>query len=317
MLLEPFLVLEGIVLLREGYASALEPAVKDLGNSLHSAATALTAKGDLVNELSVEVIKANSARVVNILNASENDLFAALVTLPYRNRSTPISVSRDIPVTCALKPVAKSSVLDRFGYPVYLLVTFDKSFLDLTDIEIVGIHRLVDKGTLTSPAVRIVMLDSSVGNSLAVVIEESDDHRVHLDNRLLSLNGIEIGHLFGKSSFCVNGVDKRDTVILAGPVVVLTERGSGMNYTNTLVSSDVISRYHAESAVCRLVCKIGEEGLVSLANKLCSLYFFKYHGLVAEHLLEVRKNVLTSHENSVLNLDESVVKLLTDSKAKV
>ena len=317
MLLEPLLVLKGIMLLRKRHASALEPAVKNLWNSLHSATTALTSKGDLINKLSVKIIKANTARVVDILNASENDLLAALVTLPYRYRSTPISVSRDIPVSCSFKPVTESSVLNGLGYPVYLLVALNKSFLYLTDVEIVCVHRLVNKRTLTSPAVRIVVFYSSVCNSLAVVVEESDDYGVHLDNSLLSLNGVEIGYLLGKSSLCVNGVDKRNTVVLTCPIVVLTERGSGMNYTNTLVSTNIVSRYDAERAVCRLVCEIGEKGLVSLADKLCSLYFLEYHGLVTEYFFEVAENVFTSNENPILDLNESIVKLLTNCKAEV
>jgi hypothetical protein len=165
--------------------------------------------------------------------------------------------------------------------------------------------------------VRIVVLYSAVCNSLAVVIKESYDNGIHLDNVLLLLDRIEVCYLLSESSLCVYGVNKRNTEVLAGPVVVLTKCGSGMNYTNTLVGADVIGSNDSERTFSGLVREIWEERLVAISNKLSSLYCFDYLGLIAEYLFEVGKCCLASNENSVLELNARIIKLLTYCKTEI
>ena len=90
-----------------------------------------------------------------------------------------------------------------------------------------------------------------------------------------------------------------------------------MNDTNTFVSANVISSNDSECAVSRLVCEIWEEGLIAIANKLCSLYCLYDLGLFAEYLFKIRERCFTGNENSVLKLNESIVKLLTYCKAEI
>ena len=208
-------------------------------------------------------------------------------------------------------------MLNGLGNPVDLLVGLYKTVLYLADVEIICIHRLVDKGSLTSPAVRIVMLDGTVGNSLSVLIKEADDNGVHLDNVLFTLKRIEICYFGSKATLRINGIYKRNSVVLAGPIVVLTECGGGMNDTNTLVGSYIVSRNDTERALFGKVCKIGEERLIGIAYKLGSETFLDYNGLRTEYVLEVGKSVLTRNVDLITHLNVSVGQLLTYRKAEV
>ena len=130
---EPLLVLKGIVLLCERYRTALEPAVENFGYSYHSAVTvgAVALELDLIHILSVQIGEPYAALLLYLIDRTQYDSLAALVALPYRDRSRPVSVSGYIPVTGILQPLAESAVFNCLGYPVYQLVLSYQLVLDL------------------------------------------------------------------------------------------------------------------------------------------------------------------------------------------
>ena len=152
------------------------------------------------------------------------------------------------------------------------------------------------------------MLDSSICNRLSVFIEEANYNGVHLDNVLISLKRIEICNVGCKLTLCVNGVYKRNLIVLAGPVVVLTKCGSGMNYTYTLFRANVVGGNNGKYAgMSRLFAlEVVKQGLVGLANKVCANAFLNYLGLLAKDLFKVSKSFLTCNEYFVFNLNVSI-----------
>ena len=264
----------------------------------------------------MQICESYAALFFDLVYRTEYDSLAALVALPYRYRSRPVSVSGDVPVTGIFEPLAESAVLNGLGYPVDILVLGDQLVLDLGNIEVPGIHSLVYQRSLTSPAVRIVMLDGTVSNSLTLLVKEADNCGVHLDNVLLAVLLIEVGYFLGESALCVNGVHQRDSVVLAGPVVVLTESGSGMYDTNTFVSADIVSCDNSECLIFK-ICKIGEEGLISSAYQFLALCGLYYLGFLAEDLVISGKNCGTSDEYLVAYVAESIFKILAYCQTQV
>ena len=314
---KPFLVFERVMLLREGYAAAFKPAVQNFGYTLHQAAAMGAFEGDFVQILSVQVVGANAACLFDFVNAAEHRFMRTFVALPNGNGGTPITVTGDIPVTSAFQPVAETSVFHGFGHPVDPFVEFNQAILDLADVEVVRIHRLVDKGTLTTPTMGIVMLNRTIRNSDAVVVQETDDNGVHFDNRLFFLDGIEVRNFFGELPLAIYGVNQRNSVLFARPVVVFPERRSGVYDTNTFFRTNVIGGHNTESAFRLLVRKVREQGFIGRTNKVSALAFFHDFGLLAEHFVELGKGVFARHQDTVANVDERIIEFFPYRQAKV
>ena len=70
VVLKPFFIFKGIMLLRKGNTSAFKPTVKNLGNTVHSASALGTLECYLVHILSVKVIKSYTACLLNFINTA-------------------------------------------------------------------------------------------------------------------------------------------------------------------------------------------------------------------------------------------------------
>ena len=315
--LEPVLVLERIVLLCKRHAAGLKPAVEHLRDAVHGRA-ALAREGNLIDKLSVQVIEALAASLLDLIEGAENNALAALRTLPDRDRGRPVAVSGDVPVTGIFEPLAEAGILDGIRDPVDLLIVqLDEARLQLLDIEIPCVHCLIDERLAAAPAVRIVMLDRAVRDSLAVVVEETDDRRVHLNDGLCVGIGVEVGDLLREVTLLIDRVDHRDLVVAAGPVVVLTECRCGMDDADALLGADIVSSHDAERALCGLIGKVREQRLVGLSDEVCALALLQNDRLLAENLGEVGKCCLTRDKDLALDLNECIVKLFADCKAEV
>ncbi len=68
---ESILVLERVVDLCVGHGSGLEPAVENLGDALHHAATFGACPRDRIDEVAVQVVQPNSGTLVQLVDGPD------------------------------------------------------------------------------------------------------------------------------------------------------------------------------------------------------------------------------------------------------
>jgi hypothetical protein len=74
--------------------------------------------GDGIDTLSVEISDVGSARkLLELLDRADADNLFKIRADPERDWGTPVSISRDVPVTCVLQPLTESTVTDALWYP--------------------------------------------------------------------------------------------------------------------------------------------------------------------------------------------------------
>ena len=78
--------------------------------------------------------------------------------LPDIKGCAPVSVTGNTPVLLIFKPVAEAALADAFGNPVYGIVVADKVILNIGHFYKPGLTGVVDKGSVTAPAVGIIVL---------------------------------------------------------------------------------------------------------------------------------------------------------------
>ena len=80
-----------------------------------------------------------------------------VVTLPHRNRSTPIAVARNRPVTSISKPVTKNTIFNMLWLPRNLLIKLHHAIPKCRDLHEPRGHRLIDQRIAAAPAVWIAV----------------------------------------------------------------------------------------------------------------------------------------------------------------
>ena len=193
--------------------------------------------------------------------------------LPDVKRCSPISVTGEAPILNVLKPVAKSSLTDILGNPVYSIVVLNKVFTNLGHLDKPSVASVVDKRSITSPAMRIIVLKLGRGEELALFVEVCDNHRVSLLNEDACVWSLG-SHL----TLAVNELNERKTVSSADLVIVLTECGSDMNDTRTVGHGNVVVSGDVMSLLALLRSRLSgaaPESLVASALKLDTLHFLK------------------------------------------
>ena len=103
----------------------------------------------------MKILDLLSTLCLKLLNRSDYLDIIRAVALPYRNRIAPEPVAAYSPVTCTLKPLSETSVLDMIRNPSDFLVAVKHSLLNLLDIDEPAAHRPVDQRHLSSIAERI------------------------------------------------------------------------------------------------------------------------------------------------------------------
>ena len=166
VVVEPVLVLERVVHLREAHRARVEPHVEDVGDAAHRALAGRVVgvrARQLVDERPVEVgvavlVERQPAEVALDLLERAVDVDARVVLvvgLPHRHRAAPEAVAGDRPVAGVLQPLAELAVLDVVGHPADVLVERDQPLLDLGHLDEPRRDPLVDQGLPAAPAVRV------------------------------------------------------------------------------------------------------------------------------------------------------------------
>ena len=154
---------------------------------------------------------------------------SAAVALPYIERRSPITVTRNAPILNVLQPVSETSLSDGRRNPVDRLIIAHKLISDRRHFDKPGFARIIDQRRITAPAERIIMLKFRRVKQLTFLVEILQDFRVcffHKQSRIWRL----LRHV----SFSVNELYERKIVFSSHLRVVLTERRRDMNNTRTV-----------------------------------------------------------------------------------
>jgi len=143
------------------HCSGIEPAVDYFRYTMHFFATVRAFEGNCINIRTMKFylcILRISASLCEFCAASDT-LLVTTLTLPYRKWCSPVTVTGDTPVLDILKPVTETSFSDRIRDPVYSIVVADQVIFDCRHFDKPGFSCVVDERCVTSPAVRIFMLE--------------------------------------------------------------------------------------------------------------------------------------------------------------
>ena len=108
--------------------------------------------------MKLDVIRAVVRFFFQLLDAADAVLMAAL-TLPYRKRSSPVTVSGKSPVLNVFQPVAETSFSDALRNPVDGVVVADQILFYCSHADEPGLACIVDQRSIASPAVRVAVLE--------------------------------------------------------------------------------------------------------------------------------------------------------------
>ena len=193
---------------------------------------------------------------------------------PDIKRRSPISVTGKTPVLNVLKPVAESSLTDILGNPVYGIVISYEAVLYLCHLYKPAVAGVVDKRRVTSPAMRIIVLELGRGEKLALLFEVNEYRRI----RLLYEES-RVGRLRRHLTLGINELYEGKVVSLADLGVVLTECGRDVYDTRTVGHRDVIIHSHEVRALLLLLRSLGgasPKRLVATTLKITSLHLCEY-----------------------------------------
>ena len=188
-------------------------------------------------------------------------------TLPDIQRSSPVTVTRDCPVLDVLQPVTKTSLTDGFRNPVNGIIVADEviSYRGLTDIP--GLTCIVDERCVTSPAVRILMLELRSCKQLALCIQILQNNRI-----CILYKHSCICSLFGHLTLTVYKLYKRKVIFASYLRVVFTECRCDVYDTGTVGHGNV-------SVTGYIMCL-----LILLLRALCSTCEERFVFLILEFL---------------------------------
>ena len=143
------------------HCSGVEPAVDYFRYTVHVFATVWTLDGDSIDIRTVKFYFC-CFRIPTLLSqlctASDGFHMTAL-TLPYVQRSSPVTVTGNTPVLDILQPVTETSFTDGFRNPVYCSIVAHQIVFDCCHLDKPGFSCVIDQWCITSPAVRITVLE--------------------------------------------------------------------------------------------------------------------------------------------------------------
>ena len=161
--------------------------------------------------------------------ASDGFLMSAAFALPDIQRSSPITVTGNCPVLNVLQPVAKTALADGLRNPVDGIIIADQILLDRCLADIPALSCVINQRGITSPAMRIFMLEFRCVKQLALRIQILDNLRICLFNKDSCIRS-----LFGKFTLAIDKLYKWEVIISANLGIVLTKCRCDMNDTGTV-----------------------------------------------------------------------------------
>ena len=259
VVLEPFLVLEGVVHLCVGHGAGVEPDVEHVFHAAHGGLTGRVVRvraGQLVNVRAVQVrfavlVQGQATEVCLELLEGAVHVHARVVRVvrnPHGNRGAPEAVTGDGPVACVLNPLTELAVLHVFRDPVDLLVQLVHAVLEVGDLHVPGGDCTVDERGAATPAVRVGVHVGLLADQHIVCLEGVDDGAVRIE-RLHARDFCQgggagcggLGEEVQELCAFVEGEDHGDAVALTDLLVVFTVGGCLVDDTGTVGGGDVVS----------------------------------------------------------------------------
>ena len=142
------------------HRTGVKPAVDYFRNSVHFLTALRTRNNYFINIRTMKLdfcILRIAGKSCKLFPGADRNLLAAL-TLPDIKRSSPVTVSGNRPVLKIFQPVAESSFSDGFGNPVDCIIIGNHVILNGCHFDIPGFSCIVNKRSIASPAVRVIML---------------------------------------------------------------------------------------------------------------------------------------------------------------
>ncbi len=272
VVLEPVLVLERVVHLRERHRAGLEPAVQHLGDAPHRRLPGRVVRvrpGQLVDVGPVQVGDLD-AEVTGQLLVGPVDVHPRIlrvVRLPHRDRRAPEPVPGDRPVPRVRQPLAERAVLDVRRRPGDLLVQLDHPVPELRHRHEPRGHSLVDERRVAAPAVRVGVRVAVVPEHHAALLEAGDHRLVRVED----LDALEVRDQRGEPGPLVDGDHGRDAGGVAGVLVVLTERRGHVDDAGTVLGGHEVRAEHLEGVLPGGLHQVVEERRVPAPDQFAAL----------------------------------------------
>ncbi len=222
VVLEPVLVLERVVHLRERHRPGLEPAVEHLGHAAHHRLTGGVVRvgpHERVDHGPVEIRRAHAEVPLQLVQAAVDvdARVAGVVALPDGDGRTPEPVAADRPVAGVGQPLAEAAVADVVGHPGDLLVQLDHAVPERAHLDEPRGDRPVHEWLGAAPAVRVRVVVGLVADHVAGVLERPDDERVGVED----VHARPRGDLGRVPALRVHRGDRLDAVGVADGLVLL------------------------------------------------------------------------------------------------
>ena len=256
-------------MLCERHGSGIEPAVDNLRYTVHlfTAFRALNGHCVDVRAVKLNVIRAVVGFFFQFFDTADAVLMATF-TLPYRKRSSPVTVSGKSPVLNILQPVAEASFSDALRNPVDGVVVADQILFYCSHADEPGLTCVVDQRSIASPAVRVAVLEQRCIKQKILVLE-------CLQNRHICFlaEGARPRSFLGHFTFFVYELYERKIVSVADFGVVLTKCRGDMNNTGTIGQCYVgIADY--------IVCFFVSDSLLSVREQRLVLFELEIFALI-------------------------------------
>ena len=197
----------------------------------------------------MQVSDFSACQFFELFDWTNTDNFFTIVRYPKRDGISPESVSWEAPIFSITEPVMELAVLNIFGNPHSFLIIFDQIFLKVGDSDEPSCDSFVDKRSITSPAIGIVMGACSFFHKSSAFFQI-------LKNNIISIFDI---HTFkGWNFFCESAVFvnwhwriiRMDNLFLnAHLVIVLTKAWSTVDDTSTVWISNKISTLNSKTSI--------------------------------------------------------------------
>ena len=145
--------------LRKWHCARVIPTVNNFADAIHRLRTFWAWEGDVINKWAMwiscfEILTGKVGELSKRTNAVEMVLRAA----PQRQRSAPVTVTRDGPVNVVLKPIAIAAGLDRFRVPICLSILRNELIFNCGGADIPRRLRVIHKWCVAAPAVWVGVL---------------------------------------------------------------------------------------------------------------------------------------------------------------
>ena len=177
--------------------------------------------------------------------------------LPDIERRSPVTIAADPPILHVFQPVTETAFANGRRDPVHRIVIGDEFIPHRRHTDKPRLPGIVNKGCIAAPAMGIAMLKYRCFKKFAGIFQILQDQGIGIldeDPRPVRIRC----HL----SLAVYKLNKRHIILLADPVVVLTEGRCRMNDTGAILRGNVVITDDKKSFLVDFPYRVGIERFI-------------------------------------------------------